>query len=101
MSRRLVALPLIGLAMLSAVSSGHAAERVLTTHGTVRRILPDVRLVLIAHEEIPGSMEAMDSMAFSVDEHPVLRTVKPGDRVQFTLQQSGSTLTLLRIDLAR
>ncbi len=78
-----------------------STERTFTTLGTVRRLLPDTRLVLVAHDEIAGLMEAMDSMAFSVDEYPVLRDVKPGDRVRFTLRQSGSTLTLLRIDLAR
>jgi uncharacterized iron-regulated protein/Cu/Ag efflux protein CusF len=78
-----------------------STERTFTTLGTVQRLLPDTRLVLIAHGEIAGLMEAMDSMAFSVDEYPVLRNVKPGDRVRFTLRQSGSTLTLLRVDLAR
>ena len=78
-----------------------STERTFTSLGTVRQVLPDTRLVLIAHGEIAGLMEAMDSMAFSVDEYPVLRNVKPGDRVRFTLRQSGSTLTLLRIDLAR
>jgi Cu/Ag efflux protein CusF len=88
---------------MSSVARAQAqtpTERVFTTQGTVRRLLPDARLVLFAHEEIPGLMDAMDSMAFSVDEYPVLRTVKAGDHVRFTLRQSGSTLTLLRIDLA-
>ena len=40
-------------------------ERTFTTLGTVRQVLADVRLVLIAHDEIAGLMEAMDSMAFT------------------------------------
>ena len=108
---RLSAVVFTGVALVSLPSAPPAsrlhaqtqpsAERTFTTDGTVRRLLPDTRLVLIAHDEIAGLMEAMDSMAFSVDEYPVLRNVKPGDRVRFTLRQSGSTVTLLRIDLAR
>ena len=113
-SRRNVRLSAVVLTCLALVSSpsiwagcrlhaqtGPSTDRTFTTLGTVQRLLPDARLVLIAHAEIAGLMEAMDSMAFSIDEHPVLRNVKPGDRVRFTLRQSGSTLTLLRIDLAR
>jgi Cu/Ag efflux protein CusF len=108
---RLSAVALTSLALVSSPSIPPASrlhaqpqpstERTFSTHGTVRRVLPDSRLVLVAHDEIAGLMEAMDSMAFSADEFPVLRNVKPGDRIRFTLRQSGSTMTLLRIDLAR
>ena len=91
---------LVVMSLLARAQAQTPTERIFTTEGTVRQLLPESRLVLIAHAEIPGLMDAMDSMAFSVDEHPVLRTVKAGDHVRFTLRQSGSTLTLLRIDLA-
>ena len=102
MPRRILpSLALVTVVLLVAAARAQApAERVFTTQGTVRRLLPDAKLVLVAHGEIPGLMEAMDSMAFSIDEHPVLRTVKVGDQLRFTLRQSGTTLTLLRIDLA-
>jgi Cu/Ag efflux protein CusF len=96
-------LPLVGptLPVRAQATAPPTGDRVFTTQGTVRRLLPDARLVLIAHDEIRGAMEAMDSMAFSTDEYPVLLGVKPGDHVRFTLRQEGTNLTLLRIELVR
>ena len=52
--------------------------------GTVHEVLPEKKTVTIAHEEIPGYMEAM-TMDFSVTNAAELTNLQRGDRVSFRM----------------
>lgn len=53
--------------------------------GVVRRVKPDSGQVVIAHEAIPGFMNAM-TMPFTLKDHSVLEDVEPGDEVEGELR---------------
>ena len=52
--------------------------------GTVREVMPEKKTVTIAHEEIPGYMEAM-TMDFSVTNAAELTGLYPGDVINFRM----------------
>jgi len=52
--------------------------------GTVREVMPEKKSVTIAHEEIPGYMEAM-TMDFSVTNAAELTGLRPGDVINFRM----------------
>jgi len=52
--------------------------------GTVRELAPEKKTVTIAHEKIPGYMEAM-TMDFTVTNVSELKGLKPGDGIMFRM----------------
>ena len=52
--------------------------------GVVQEVLPESKKVRIAHEKIPGYMEAM-TMSFDVREARELTGLQPGDSVAFRM----------------
>lgn len=67
------------------------------TEGTVEAILPDRSFVRIAHERIPGHMDAM-IMPFAVEDTTLLTDIQAGDRVAFTFDESGSVAQIVDIE---
>jgi Cu/Ag efflux protein CusF len=65
---------------------------------TVVAAAPERREVTVAHEAIPGVMEAM-TMPLEVEDPTVLRGLSPGDRVRLTLRRIDGRLFVR--DLAR
>jgi protein SCO1/2 len=61
-----------------------AETREFTVKGVVKKVEPDNSRVIIAHEAIPGFMDAM-TMPFRVKAPETLRGVQPGDSVSFKL----------------
>jgi protein SCO1/2 len=61
--------------------------------GVVKDILPKERQVIIAHEDIPGFMEAM-TMGFEVKDESLLEGRKRGEPVTFTVEKTKDTLYL-------
>jgi Cu/Ag efflux protein CusF len=57
--------------------------------GVVVSVDKDQGTIQINHEEIKGYMPAM-SMAFHVKKKFLLDDIKPGDKVQFTLRDTGN-----------
>jgi protein SCO1/2 len=59
----------------------------------VTRVTPDAGLVLIAHEAIPGFMDAM-TMPFSLKDRTLLDDLRPGDEVEGRLrvEKDGDTV---------
>jgi Cu/Ag efflux protein CusF len=69
--------------------------------GVVRGTLPEMQLVVLTHEEIPGLMAAM-TMAFRVVAPELLQSVRVGDSVRFTLRGTPpSDVVLTAIQAAK
>ena len=68
-----------------------------TTRGVVKQVTPKDNRVLIAHEDIPGFMQAM-TMEFEVRTPEMLADLNPGDAITLTLEQTPDSLYLVAID---
>lgn len=93
-TRRLLALLLVGLAVVVTMARGRAgeADAPLPTRYEVRGVVtasPAEGRVMIAHDEIAGYMPAM-TMPFAIDPATSLPALRPGDRVTFTLSVAHS-----------
>ncbi|MGH7431520.1 MAG: copper-binding protein [Candidatus Methylomirabilales bacterium] len=64
--------------------------------GTVLALNPSEGMIALDHQEIPGLMPPM-RMAFRVASPDLLKELKRGDRVQFTLKAEGSATVLTEI----
>jgi Cu/Ag efflux protein CusF len=64
--------------------------------GQVLRVDAAQGRVTIAHKEIIGFMAAM-TMTFRVKDSKLLDRVKPGDRVEFTLEEAPQSVTISSI----
>jgi len=76
-----------------------AVEREWRVRGVVRAILPDVGVVVISHEDIPGYMPAM-TMGFRAAAPEIYQGVGVGDGVRFTLRGAPPNVTLTAIERA-
>lgn len=74
---------LLAFSLLSACDRP-ADRTVYSVEGIVERTYPGEARVRIAHQQIPGYMEAM-TMDFDAKEPTVLAGLNPGDRVRFNL----------------
>jgi Cu(I)/Ag(I) efflux system protein CusF len=101
----------LGLAVISPAlaQAGHAGHGTAASKapadpvntGEVKRINPDTKKVTIAHGPLKAfEMPAM-TMAFAVKDPAQLARLKPGDKVNFTLEKSGENLIVTRIEPAR
>lgn len=71
----------------SAKSAGSGTDtnrQVYKVKGVVHDVMPDKNKVRIAHEEVPGYMDAM-TMSFDVKKPSELSGIKPGDSVSFDM----------------
>jgi Cu/Ag efflux protein CusF len=62
-----------------------AGAREWQVSGVVRAVLPEMNLLVLSHEEIPGVMPAM-TMGFRAASPNIYDGVQVGDAVRFTLQ---------------
>ena len=60
-------------------------EREWTVNGVVRAILPDIDVIVLTHEEIPGYMTPM-TMGFRAVSPKIYEGLRIGDAVRFTLR---------------
>ena len=83
---------LAGLAILSSVACKRAADDVPVNRydlrGTIVSFNKDQQQVVIAHEAVPGLMEAM-TMPFTLKEPAAYDAMRPGAQIQATLAVSG------------
>jgi protein SCO1/2 len=59
----------------------------------VKDVLPQERQVIIAHEDIPGFMQAM-TMGFEVKEESLLEGIEKGEEVTFRVEKTKDSLYL-------
>lgn len=61
-------------------------EQTWIIKGVVRAVIPEIQVVVLTHEEIPGFMPAGMTMGFKVQNPQVLERARVGDVVRFTLK---------------
>lgn len=79
------------------VAAVAAGPRDYAVRGVVRAVLPELGVLVIAHEEIPGYMPPM-TMGFRVASAEVRDQVAIGDEVRFRLQGTLPSLVITEIE---
>jgi Cu/Ag efflux protein CusF len=60
-------------------------EQTWIVKGVVRAVIPEIQVVVLTHDEIPGFMPAGMTMGFKAQNPNVLERARVGDVVRFTL----------------
>lgn len=79
-----------------ALGARQSGERSWSVRGIVRGFSPELKLVFITHEEIPGLMGSM-TMGFRINDPKLTRGLNPGDLIQFTVKESGDQLVIVTL----
>lgn len=79
---------------MSAGCGPAPTPEILMGEGIVEKVVVPDRRIVVAHEDIPGFMDAM-TMSFEVDKPSLLHKLKPGDHIRFTLERTKLTLYLV------
>jgi len=80
--------------------TSQAGERSWSVKGIVRGASTEANLLFITHDAIPGLMSSM-TMGFRASDSKLLRGLKPGDLIQFTLKESGNQLVVVAVQKDR
>lgn len=72
------------LALARRLPGGAGVERTWQARGVVRAVLPELNVVVLTHEDLPGYMGAM-TMGFRVRDPRLYAGLDIGDAVRFTL----------------
>jgi Cu/Ag efflux protein CusF len=83
---------LIDLSSYLAGLKPPALAKSVTGVGTIVALVPQSQEVVIDHEEIKGFMDAM-TMGYKLAQRTQLQSLKPGDRVSFTIDTDKRTIT--------
>lgn len=84
------------LAVARQEAAAAAVERTWSVRGVVRAVLPDMNVIVLTHENIPGYMGPM-TMGFRVHEPQLYRGLDIGDTVRFTLKGVPPNLLITAI----
>ena len=60
-------------------------EQTWVVKGVVRAVIPEIQVLVLTHDEIPGFMSAGMTMGFKVRDAKLLERIHVGDVVRFTL----------------
>jgi len=66
-------------------------------HGVVRAVIPDLGIVVLTHEDIPGYMPGM-TMGFRVAPEQIPEALSVGDAVRFTVRGSPPLVAVTAIE---
>lgn len=66
--------------------------KTISAEGQVVALVPESNEIVLSHAEIKGFMDAM-TMGYKVSSPSMLKTVKPGDTVQFTIDTEKRLIT--------
>ncbi|MGE0682852.1 MAG: SCO family protein [Candidatus Binatia bacterium] len=72
-------------------------KQVFSARGVVKNVIADGKGVRIAHEDIPGFMQAM-TMDFEVKDPALLSGMQPEDTITFTLEKTSESLYITAIN---
>lgn len=76
----------------------HAAgKKIYSSSGVVKTVDTDAAKIIIAHEEIPGLMSAMETL-LGVSDGKMLEAVKPGDKVEFEIEQTALNTVITKLN---
>lgn len=82
---------------LAETRAAAAGPREYRAEGVVRAVLPDINVMVITHDEIPGYMPAM-TMGFRAVSPKIYEAVEVGDAVRFTLQGTPPNLAIVAVE---
>ena len=83
---------LIDVSVYLASLRPKGAPKTVSAQGEVIALVPERNEIVLAHGEIKGFMDAM-TMGYKVSSPTFLKTLKPGDRVQFTMDTAKRVIT--------
>jgi Cu/Ag efflux protein CusF len=83
--------------LAAARAATQGGEREWRVAGVVRAILPDINVLVLTHEDIPGYMPSM-TMGFRAASPTIYDGVQIGDAVRFTLRGVPPNLTVTAIE---
>lgn len=83
---------LIDLSTYLAVLRPKGVPKTVSAEGKVIALVPETDQIVVDHEEIKGFMDAM-VMGYKVNSRALLKGLKPGDRVRFTIDTDKNAIT--------
>jgi Cu/Ag efflux protein CusF len=83
---------LIDVSAYIASLSPKGAPKLVTAEGKVIALVGETQEIVVEHGEIKGFMDAM-TMGYKVSPASLLNTVKPGDRIRFTIDTGKRAIT--------
>jgi Cu/Ag efflux protein CusF len=89
---RMTVQELIDLSTYLASLKPKGVPKAVTGEGKVIALVPESQEIVVDHEEIKGFMDAM-TMGYKVNPGSLLKTVKPGDKVRFTIDTEKRAIT--------
>jgi Cu/Ag efflux protein CusF len=89
---RMTVQELIDLSTYLAALRPKGVPKSVTGEGTIVALVPQSQEIIIDHEEIKDFMDAM-TMGYKVSPTSLLKTVKAGDRVRFTIDTDKRAIT--------
>jgi len=91
-NERMTVQELIDLSAYLAALKPKGVASTVTGEGKILAVVPQSQEVVIEHGEIKGFMDAM-TMGYKVSPNSLLKTVKPGDNVRFTIDTNKHVIT--------
>ena len=91
-SEKMTVQELIDVSAYVASLRPKGAPKSVNAQGQVVALVPENGEVVLTHGEIKGFMDAM-TMGYKVSSPSMLKTVKPGDNVQFTIDTEKRVIT--------
>jgi Cu/Ag efflux protein CusF len=89
---RMTVQELIDLSSYIASLKPKGLAKSVTGEGNIIALVPETQEIVVDHEEIKGFMDAM-VMGYKVSPTSLLKTVKPGDKVRFTIDTEKRAIT--------
>jgi Cu/Ag efflux protein CusF len=89
---RMTVQELIDLSSYIASLKPKGVAKLVTGEGKIIALVPESQEIVIDHEEIKGFMDAM-VMGYKVNPTSLLKTVKPGEKVRFTIDTDKRAIT--------
>jgi Cu/Ag efflux protein CusF len=83
--------------LVAARSLAMGVEREWKVNGVVRAILPELDVLVITHEELPGYMTTM-TMGFRVAAPKIYEGVRIGDAVRFTVRGAPPNVKIIALE---
>jgi len=89
---RMTVQDLIDLSSYIASLKPKGVAKLVTGEGQVIALVPQSQEIVVDHEDIKDFMDAM-TMGYKVSSRSLLQTVKPGDKVRFTIDTEKRVIT--------
>jgi len=91
-NERMTVQELIDLSTYLAALKPKGIPKTVTAEGKIVAVVPQTQEIVLEHEEIKGFMDAM-TMGYKVSPTSLLKTVKAGDKVRFTIDTDKRAIT--------